>query len=217
MSSFTYTQLLAELQSWPEDDDAAYVAALPRIISLGETQLLRDLNIELLDITDRGLTLATGDREVAKPVGTIETRYLHASLNGVRVATLERRSQAFCETYAPDDTITGVPKYFCDLDEAQFLVVPAADDDYTIEGKFVIRPDGLSATTANTWLGDNMGDLLFHCCLANAEHYIKADDRYNDMMSHYAQVLLPNARLEMRGSIRNGDYAPLKPTAKTVE
>lgn len=217
MSSFTYTQLLAELQSWPEDDDATYVAAIPRIISLGETQLLRDLNLELLDITDRGLLLVAGDREVAKPVGAIETRHVHAvTAAGVRFL-LERRSQAYCETYAPDDLVTGVPKYFCDLDEVQWLIVPAANADYNIEAKVVLRPDGLSATTSSTWLGDNMGDLLFHCCLANAEHYLKADDRYADMMSHYAQVLLPGALREMRMSIRNGDYTPMRAAAKPVE
>lgn len=216
MSSFTYAQMVAALQSWQDNDNAEFVANIPRLISLGETRLLRDMNLELLDITDTTLLVEDGDTVVGKPDGLIETRFLFVVVNGERIP-LERRSQAFCQTYAPDDTVTGQPKYFYDLDEQQWGVAPAADDDYNIEGKLVIRPDGLSESTTVTWLSTNLGDLLFACCLMEAEHYIKADDRYNDMKTKYYEELLPTARLEMRNSIRNGDYTPVKAAAKTVE
>jgi hypothetical protein len=46
-----------------------------------------------------------------------------------------------------------------------------------------------------------------------AEHYLKADDRYEDMKKKYYEELLPVARAELRQSIRRGDYNPFQRSA----
>jgi hypothetical protein len=223
MEGFTYDQLFAALQTWPVNSDQAYRDNLPRIIVLGETRVVRDLNLNIFDIYDDGLLLTTGDNIIAKPDELIALR----SMRGIVTATgagfdIEMRSLDYVKSFANDPAVTGRPRYVADLDELQWCVGTVADDDYTIEALYVARPDGLSASNQNTWLGDKVGDLIFHACLMEADHYIKADDRYGDISKKYhggdsEPGLLTIARAELRNHIRNGDYQPLKPAAKTAD
>jgi hypothetical protein len=217
MQGFSYDELYSMLQTWPVETASEYLADLPKIIRLGETRLVRDLNLELFDRTDRNLLIEAGVREVGKPEDLIQVRYLMAVDDDGHKHLIEQRSQAYCELYGSDPTITGIPKYYCELSEQEWLMVPTADQDYSIEAKMVLRPDGLSADQQHTWLGDRVGDALFAACLMEVEHWIKADDRYGDMKTKYYEELLPAARAELRNSIRAGEYSPVKPAAKTVE
>jgi hypothetical protein len=68
-----------------------------------------------------------------------------------------------------------------------------------------------SAPNATTWLSRSGSDALFCACLMEAEHFIKADDRYKDYLDKYNNELLPRLRAEIRKSIRAGDSSPMKP------
>jgi hypothetical protein len=223
MEGFSYDQLFEALQKWPVNSGDDYLQSLPRIISLGETRVIRDLNLNIFDVYDDGLLLELGDNIIAKPSEMVALR----SMRGVITATgatfdIEMRSLDYVKAFAPDPAVTGRPRYVADLDELQWCVGTIADDDYTIEALYIQRPDGLTADNQNTWLGDRVGDLIFVACLMEADHYIKADDRYGDMSKKYhgsdtEPGLLTIARTELRNHIRNGDYAPLKPAAKPAD
>jgi hypothetical protein len=78
------------------------------------------------------------------------------------------------------------------------------------------RPqDSLSlADQGPSWLSRCVPDALFAACLMEAEHLLKADDRYADYRAKYHEIIQV-ARLELRQAIRNGDYSPLKAGAVT--
>lgn len=124
---------------------------------------------------------------------------------------VEHRSKAFCDSFNSDPSVVGPPRYYNELSQTQWEVVPAADQDYGILLHFVKRPQ--SIVVANTsWLGDNVGDLLFFGALMQAERFIKADDRWDDISADYTAGLA-SARMELAESIRMGNYAPFKSTA----
>lgn len=107
----------------------------------------------------------------------------------------------------------GQPKYFADHGQGEWIFGPAADPNATgIQRRWVQRPPSI-VVSQNTWIGDNVGDLLFVACLMEAEHWLKADDRYGDMKTKYYEELLPNARGEVMLAARSGVYAPLAPIA----
>lgn len=216
MQGFTYAQLMAALQTWPEDDASEYVADLPRIIALGELRLVRDLNLELFDQEVTSIIVTGNNRAVPKPTDpvVVTTRALYF-VNPQGVSTpLYLRSREFCEQYAPDVTQLGQPKYYYEYSETAWRIVPTPNQSGTAKAHVVARPLGLSASTTTTWLSRNVGDLLFDCCLMEAEHWIKADDRYGDIKTKYYEEKLPAARLELRNLLRNGEaYSPYKPAA----
>lgn len=122
-----------------------------------------------------------------------------------------KRSFDFVQLYA--GAAAGRPLYYADQGQATWIFGPAADANATaIKRRYVQRPPSI-VVAQNTWLGDNEGQLLFVACLMEAEHWLKADDRYADMKTKYYEELLPNARGEVMLAARSGVYAPLAPIA----
>lgn len=213
MEGFTYNQLIAALQSWPVEANSEYTTDLPKIIDLGELRLIKDLNLDIFDQFDSTIVVTINNRLVPKPSGLIQTRSLALVTAGVR-SQLYLRSYDFCINFAPTPATTGALRYFAEYSATHWYVVGTPAAGGTAESHFVKRPTGLASSTQNTWLGDNCGDLLFDCCLMEAEHWLKADDRYADIRTKYYEEKLPSARAELRQSIRMGDYTPFKPAAK---
>lgn len=226
MQGFSYTQLVQALQDWPQDTSdgtGEYIENIPRIIGLGELRLVKDLNLDIFDAI-AALDADEGETRVEKPNDWIATRTLwrvpaNEGLSGERTP-MHLRSLGFLRRYTPnpDDSATYAPPlYYAEISETEYEIAPVPDDDYQIELHYIRRPEGLSDDTENTWLGDRVGDVLLVACLMEAEHFLKADDRYSDMRSRYYEELLPVARAELRRLVRGGDYNPIKPAAKTVE
>jgi len=138
----------------------------------------------------------------------------------LRSSALELRSWDFCHEFAPDPALTGRPRYVNELNQDQWEVVPTADARYGAICRYVRRPaDALNSGAPNdtSWLSRSVPDALFAACLMEAEHFLKADDRYGDYQNKYTGEILPTARAELRGLIRGGDYSPMKPAAQTVK
>lgn len=212
MSSFTYDQLFAALETWPEDDADEYQADLPRIISLGETKLIVDLNIEIFDQVDSSIVVTGNNRLVPKPDGCISTRTLWLITANVRTR-LDQRSRDWCDNFAPDPTVLTVPRYYCEYSEDFWYIVGTPNQSGTAQANMIIRPPGLSDSNQDTWLGTNAGDLLFAACLMEAEQWLKADDRYADIKGTYDEKLGVR-RLELVNLIRTGQYSPPRAAAK---
>jgi len=137
-----------------------------------------------------------------------------------RTSELEQRSWDFCQEFAPDPVQTGRPRYRNELNDTQWEIVPTADARYGAVCRYVRRPtDALNsgAPNATSWLSRSVPDALFSACLMEAEHYLKADDRYADFQKKYETEQLPVARAELRNLVRAGDYSPVRPAAETVK
>jgi hypothetical protein len=217
--AWTYNSLRAALQSWPVNASTQYVADLDSIIGLGELRLVRDLNLEIFDRISVAASTVIGTRTIAKPTDAVILRTVALTVAGA-YTPIERRSHDYCKLYAPDPTVQGIPLYWCDLNSTQILLVPTPSAVYATDIRYVARPaDSLASgsPTASSWLATNVPDCLFAACLMEADHYIKADDRYADMKTKYYEELLPSARAELRQMIREGDYSPFKPAAKAAE
>jgi hypothetical protein len=128
---------------------------------------------------------------------------------------LYKRNWDYLNNFASDPAVTAPPRYYAEVDEFTWQVAQAADINYAVLVRYIKRPESI-VTAGNTWLGDRCGDLLFQCSLLEAENYLKADDRFADIQNDYASKL-QTARIELRNSIRQGDYSPAKGTATTVQ
>jgi hypothetical protein len=214
--SYTYDRIVELMQSFPEAASVEYLDAVPDLIGNAEVKVIRDLNLEYFDFTDDDLLVVDGDNTVTKPEGFIVHRAFQIQNALGQWDPLEYRANDYVRMHGSDETATGQPRYISDKDEFEWIVSPYADDDYDIRCRFVKRPEGLSASLQETWISTRLGDLLFTACQMQAEHFLKADDRYDDLEKVYER-LLPIARLEMRAAIRGGDYTPFKPAAKAAE
>lgn len=215
MRGYTYTELTNALQSWPAKTGASdYLDNLDRIIQNGELQLIKDLNVEIFDRVDTTAVVTAGSPYVTKPTNALATREAYLLTSSLR-SRLTQRSLSWCKNYAMNSTTsTGMPKYFAESDELTWYLSPTPLVSATVESHYMIRPASI-VDSDTTWLGDHCGELLFFCCLANAEQWLKADDRYVDFMQGYGGHLQA-WKLENRNLLRNGDYAPLPAAAQKV-
>lgn len=214
--AWSYTTLFAALQDWPVHASPKYLLNLPNLIALGERRLWGDLNIEEYD-TDDQVTVQTaiGNTTVAKPTDCIQIRsagYLVPASAPVKFAGLELRSRDYCRNIN-SGSANGLPQFYAELTQATLLLAPPPAAVYQMSYRYIGNPVETLSTTSpgsTTWLSRAAPDGLLAACLAEAEEYIKADDRYQDYMSKYNNELLPRIRAELRQSIRAGDYGPMK-------
>jgi len=194
-SSFTLATLKAALQDHVVDEGTPLSDNLSMLIQLGEDRVLKDLPLTIFD--DRGnVTVTAGTQTATKPTGAIVTRELYYVSAAVRYF-LRKRTQEFCNAYAPNTT-QAAPKYFADdYSTTTYLISPNPNLSVTAEALFTKRPASLVADTTGTWLSNNVGDVLLHACLISVEKYNLADERVPLWKTEYA-ALLASARATLK-------------------
>jgi len=190
--SYTYTSLTAAMQSFAEDDDADFVAEIPDLIGKAELRVLRDLDLELFEQWVE-VTVSGANRAVTKPTGAIEINDLWVrDPTTLKWIECPRRSYEYCLMFAPTEATQGVPKFYSEFDETTIYVVPTPDQSYSggnARVRATIRPDGLDGDTENTWLGDNMGDILFAACMIEAYDFLKHQEAMEKAATKYESLI----------------------------
>lgn len=215
MSHVTYTELVAKLQDWLEDDDEDFQGSIDDVIQLGELRCLRDLDLTIFNTEDTTPTVDMQD-SVPKPAGVDVVSWQSIYFDDAGERTwLELRSYGFVRDHQVVGA-TAPPKYYSEHTETDWLLSPIPDAVYTLNARGITRPDGLSVGTSNTWLGDNAGDLLFKGCLAEAEGFLKSDDRKGMWMQDYTG-LLPVVKRELYEMLgQHYDLTPIEMPAAPV-
>lgn len=209
---YTYSTLTDSLQSWHEEDNPDYVAAIPEIIGKAELRCLRELNLTIFDTVTQ-TNLVIGDRELAKPDGWYVTRDLWVIASTTK-ALLELKTLSWCNDYAPNTALQATPEYFAELSDENWYVVPTPSAVLTVEQHCGVRPEGLSGTNDESWLGNNVGDLLHNAAMYEAAVYLKKWAQTAAREADY-QKTLGIARLELRELIRSS-YSPIKSAAVRI-
>ena len=194
MSNMTYAQLSAKLQAWLEDDDAEFTASIDDVINLGEMRLWRDLDLSLFS-ADATTPTVNATETVVKPVNSevVAWQSLYYD-NGTTRVWLELRSYDFVRDHQSIGA-TAPPKYYCEQTETAWLLSPIPDAIYTVNARGTLRPTRLSSGNTTTWLSQHQDDILFKACLAEAEGFLKSDDRV-DMWNQAYMAALPLAKRE---------------------
>jgi hypothetical protein len=195
MSNMTYTELVAKLQAWEEDDDLEFQASIDDIINLGEMRLWRDLDLGIFTSEDTTPTVQSNEL-LLKPVADTELvsfQSLWYDNAGVRTF-LQLRSPDWIRDYQ-DPAAEAAPRYYCELAQDNWAVAPIPDAVYTINTRGTTRPVRLSGGNTTTWLSLHQSDLLFKACMAESEGFLKADDRIEQWKTQYVE-LLPIAKRE---------------------
>lgn len=223
MALNTATDLTAALQAWVEDDDAEFVGSIPDVIDLGEKRLLRDLDLAIFRRTDSTTLMVASTALVTKPTIAapdllIATKAIYLTggvgLNPLtRAVFLEQRSHEYILDY--NGAADGVPRFYGEVDEATWIFGRTPDDTYTINMIYLSRPQPLEITVNETnWLSDNAYDILFKAALAEAEKFLKSDERAPLWEQDYILSLV-RARRELYNQFGNQyDQFGATPAAK---
>ena len=181
--SFTYAQLKQAIQDYTENDETSFVTNLPLFIRQAEERILKNVQLSLFRKN------ATASTTASNPYLAVPSDYLAPFSLSLRGADgdrffIEFKDPSFVQTYTPDTTTTGAPKYYCVFDVDNFLLGPTPDTTYTAELHYFYRPASLTAgsDSGTTWLSENAEMAMLYGSLIEAYIYMKGEQ---DVMAMY--------------------------------
>lgn len=181
--SFTYAQLKQAIQDYTENDETSFVTNLPLFIRQAEERILKNVQLSLFRKN------ATASTTASNPYLAVPSDYLAPFSLSLRGADgdrffIEFKDPSFVQTYTPDTTTTGEPRYYCVFDVDNFLLGPTPDTTYTAELHYFYRPLSLTAgsDSGTTWLSTNAEMAMLYGSLIEAYIYMKGEQ---DVMAMY--------------------------------
>jgi hypothetical protein len=180
----TYDSLLVDLRRYLErgftqESDQIVYDQLPRLITLGERRIARELKIEGF-IRAVQTPLQIGVAVYLKPDRWRDT--VSMTLNG---APIIARSYEYCRNYWPNEAQTGTPQFYADYDFQHWLIAPTPDADSTLEILYYEQPALLGEELQTNWLTEYAPDLLLYAALLEATPFLKSDERIQTWQALY--------------------------------
>jgi hypothetical protein len=191
MYTMTYSSLLEDVRRYLErgftaESDQIVYEQLPRLITLGERRISRELKIQGF-IRAVTTPLQTGVATYRKPDRWRDT--VSMTLNGQPIFA---RAYEYCRSYWPDEAETGIPQFYADYDYNHWLITPTPAADSTLEVMYYEQPRFLGEDFQTNWLTEYAPDLLLYATLLEATPFLKKDERigtWQQMYDRAAQAL----------------------------
>jgi len=182
--SFTYDQLKTAIQDYTENDETSFVTNIPTFIRMAEERILKNVQLSLFRKNATAPTTAN-IKFLACPSDFLAPFSLSlAGTNGDKFF-VDFKDPSFIQTYTPDATTTGPPRYYSVFDVDNFILAPTPDIAYTAELHYFYRPASLTAGSGSgtTWLSENAEMAMLYGSLIEAYIYMKGEQ---DVMGMYA-------------------------------
>ena len=128
-------------------------------------------------------TMTSGNKFLGAPSDFLAPFSLTLTSNSEK-EFLEFKDLSYIESFHPDDTVTGKPRYYAQFDVGNFILAPTPNADYAVEVQYLFRPASLTsgAGTGTTWLSENAELTLLYGTLVEAYTFMKGEP---DIMANY--------------------------------
>lgn len=189
--AMTYSSLLDDLRRYLErgftaESDPIVYEQLPRLITLAERRIARELKIQGF-IRAVTTPLAAGVAVYRKPDRWRDTISMTAGGRPVFA-----RSYEYLRSYWPDEAQTGTPQFYADYDYQHWLLAPTPATAETLQILYYEQPRFIDEDNPTNWLTDYAPDALLYAALLEASPFLKNDDRvatWQAMYDRAAQAL----------------------------
>jgi hypothetical protein len=184
----TYDELKTAIQDYTENDETSFVNNLPLFIRLAEERILKSVQLNLFQ-KNQGGTMTSGNQYLGAPTDFLAPFSLSIDVSGAKEFLLFKDLD-FVQTYTPDATTTGQPKYYAQFDVSNFILAPTPDANYVVDIHYLYRPASLTvgAGSGTTWLSENAEITLLYASLVEAYTYMKGDPNLMQMYNQrYAE------------------------------
>jgi hypothetical protein len=181
--SFTYAQLKQAIQDYTENDETTFVNNLPLFIRLSEERILKMVQLSLFRKNATAST-TSANKYLACPSDFLAPFSLALTGSDGNKFFVEFKDPSFLQTYTPDASTTGAPRYYSVFDVNNFLLAPTPNAVYTAELHYFYRPVSLTSAEegGTTWLSENAELTLLYGALVEAYLFMKGEQ---DMMQYY--------------------------------
>ena len=182
--SFTYDQLKQAIQDYTENSETSFVANLPLFIRAAEERILKNVQLDLFR-RNQTAALTQANPYLNCPSDFLAPFSLSYTLNNEKTF-VEFKDVSFVQTYSPNATTQGLPKYYAQFDVDNFLVGPTPNANLDVELHYLYRPTSITAGAGGgtTWISLNGELALLYGSLVEAYIFMKGEA---DVMQQYNQ------------------------------
>jgi hypothetical protein len=180
--TMTYNSLVLNVQQYMERDDEDFIAQIPNLIALAESNIAAELKTYLQLIVVE-TNLSAGQEVLDKPARWRKT--VSMKTNGKPVLL---RSQDYVSQYLSESD-PGLPKYYADYDWNHWNFAPQPDQDYPVEIIYYAEVQPLDETNQqNLWTAVAPQAMLYGTLL-QAQGYLKALDKLPVWKQYYTDAI----------------------------
>ena len=181
--SFTYAELKQAVQDYTENDETTFVNNLPVFIRQAEERILKNVQLSLFKKNVSG-GMSASNKYLACPSDYLSPFALSFVDSDGDHVFLDFKDVDFVQSFNPDPSITGNPRYYAVFDVDNFILGPTPNSSYAVELHYFYRPASLTAgaDSGTTWLSENAEIALLYGTLMEAYIFMKGEA---DMMAMY--------------------------------
>ena len=191
----TYDSLVLNVQQYMERNDPDFIAQIPNLIALAESNIAAELKTYMQLIVVE-TTLAQNQEVLNKPARWRKT--VSMKVNGAPVLL---RSQDYVAQYLSESN-PAQPQYYAEYDYSNWNFAPAPDQDYPVEIIYYAEIQPLDATNQqNLWTAVAPQAMLYGT-LVQAQGYLKALDKLPMWKQYYSDAI---AALKQEDATRRVD------------
>ncbi len=174
--SFTYLQLKDAIKAYTEYEETSFVNNIPLFIRLSEERILKNVQLSLFRKNATAQTSASV-QYIKVPSDFLAPFSLSMTGTDGDKFFVDFKDPSFVQSYTPDPTTTGLPKYYCVFDVDNFLMAPTPNAAFTAELHYYYRPESLTAgsDSGTSWLSENAEMTLLYGALIEAYIYMKGE------------------------------------------
>jgi len=180
--SFTYASLKTAIQNYTENDEATFIANLDVFIKNTEERILKNNHLSVFRKNATG-TMTASNQYLNSPSDFLAPFSLSITSSSLKTF-LDFKDVNFIQTFSPDSTATGVPRYYAQFTVSSFVIGPTPDSNYTSELHYYYRPASLTAGSdgGTTWLSINATQAMLYGSLIEAYTFMKGEP---DVLQEY--------------------------------
>lgn len=175
-----YSSLVSYIQSYLENTETDFVAHIPQFVRSAEEIISRRVQLPRFRKHSTG-SLTASNRFLSTPSDFLDNYSLSVNNGSGDYSYLKFVDLSYLREAYPDDTDTGLPKYYALADENTFAVAPVPDANYTVELSYFYRPESI-VTASTSWIGDNAENALMWGSVVQAYIYLKGEA---DILAEY--------------------------------
>jgi hypothetical protein len=178
----TFNSLVSDIQNYCERTDDQFVATIPTIIAMTESQIAAELKtFQQLIVVETNL--AQNQTILNKPARWRKS--VSMKVNGQPILL---RSQDYVAQYLSEST-PSIPKIYADYDYSNWNFAPQPDQAYPIEIIYYAEIQPLDSSNQQNMFTEVCPQLLLYGSLYHASVYLKALDKIATYQGYYNSAL----------------------------
>jgi hypothetical protein len=200
-SVMTYDSLVENVQSYLERTDTATIEKIPLFIMLAEQTIATEIKfIGNLQVVTSAMTIS--NPVIQKPARWRKTVSFNITdADNDRQPVLLRRYE-YIREYWPDQSQTGLPKFYTDYDAYHWLVAPTPSTTFAFEVLYYERLQPLDSDNQSNWFTNYAPQALLYGTLLQAMPFLKNDARMPMWKAQYDAAI---GALKTEDATRVGD------------